>query len=191
MREQVPDRRARRPGGLVEVDRAPSSTAVRTARAVASFVTDAQRKTPLRVAVLADHAICVRQGHGSVRALPMHRWQRGPPRAGSSQRPDAKRLSRDRRGTRIDLGHAVLLTQAQFDPIPSRGPAWSSRADHGARHAYRPRYSDRGPIPRRLRDRRVRTRLLLGRGEDVLAAARRVDDRGWLPGRLHPEPDLP
>ena len=45
-------------------------------------------------------------------------------------------------------------------PDPDPAPA------HGARHA------DRRAVPGGLRDRRVRARLLLGRGEDVLAAAR-------------------
>ena len=40
------------------------------------------------------------------------------------------------------------------------------------------------------RDRRVRPRLLLGRGEAVLGAARGHRHRGRLRGRLHAEPDL-
>ena len=51
--------------------------------------------------------------------------------------------------------------------------------------------ADRRAVSRRLRDRRVRARLLLGRGEDVLAAAGRMDHRGRLPGRLHAESHVP
>ena len=71
------------------------------------------------------------------------------------------------------------------------GPARSRRhRSSEPATAHRPGHADRRPVPGRLPDRRVRARLLLGRGEDVLGAARRLDDRGRLPGRLHAQPDV-
>jgi hypothetical protein len=69
MREQVADRRARRPGRLVEVDRAVLD---RSEDGEGGRELRDRRPTedPLRIAVMADHAICVRQGHGSVGRSP-------------------------------------------------------------------------------------------------------------------------
>ena len=46
-------------------------------------------------------------------------------------------------------------------------------------------------VSRRPRARGLRHGLLLGRGEEVLAAARRLQHRGRLRGRADAEPDLP
>ena len=54
----------------------------------------------------------------------------------------------------------------------------------------RPGHPAAAAVPRRLRDRRVRPRLLLGRRARVLAGARRVHDRRRLRGRPDAEPDL-
>src|SRR5688572_4475046 len=87
------------------------------------------------------------------------------------------------------LSH-VPVRQARNPPLPRRCPARSHRADPEPRQPRHSRDADRGPLPGRLPGRRVRARLLLGRGEDVLGAVRRVDDGRWLPGRLYAQPDL-
>ena len=71
------------------------------------------------------------------------------------------------------------------DALPGRDQAMPRpRAPRRARHPAR------AAVPRGPRDRRLRPRLLLGRGARVLAGARRVHDRGRLRRRLHAEPDL-
>ena len=85
----------------------------------------------------------------------------------------------------------VRLRQARHHALPHRRPARPIDPDPpGPAPAHHPRHADRRPLSRRLPDRRVRARLLLGRGEDVLGAARRLDDGRRLPGRLHAQPDL-
>ena len=77
--------------------------------------------------------------------------------------------------------------------MPARDEALPGR-DHtpvpGEPDARRARHPARGAVARRVRGALRRDGLLLGRGADLLAAARRHQHGGRLHGRLHAQPDL-
>ncbi len=75
-------------------------------------------------------------------------------------------------------------------PSPSQILPGRPQTDHEARPAHGPRHAHRRPVARGNEDRDLRSWLLLGRREGVLAAARRRDDGRRLRRRHHPEPDL-
>src|SRR5687768_5878759 len=102
----------------------------------------------------------------------------------SHRRPATSRHAYTFRRTRV---RSIVRTGGPSVPLQPRQaahayarlrPARPSPADIGSASAHGPRYAHRRPLPRRLPDFRIRTGVLLGRGEDVLGAARCVDNRG-------------
>jgi heptaprenyl diphosphate synthase len=73
---------------------------------------------------------------------------------------------------------------------PGPGAAWAVGADAGGRAARGARYAAGPAVPAGHRGCRVRARLLLGGGEDLLADAGRGVDLGRLRGRVHAQPDV-
>ena len=115
---------------------------------------------------------------------------------------------RDDRGGeswRAQLGHAAWSRPASVGgmlggmwssakpKMPGPGEALPGRAEKMPvpRQALRERRAAGAAVPRGHRAGDVRPRLLLGRGEEVLAAAGRLQHRGRLRGRDDAEPDLP
>ena len=110
----------------------------------------------------------------------------------------------DRRGQSKQRSHAYIdwyvhtlsrrLSMFLFNRDKSKLPtsesalARSERVDPArSQTASRSRHAHCRPVPRGIRGRRVRAWMLLGRGEDLLGAARRMDDRSRLSGRYHAE----
>ena len=86
--------------------------------------------------------------------------------------------------------HVVLPVQDPAGPGRGRAPRPSRPAPPRARGPCRQRQPHPAAVPRGHADRRLRRRLLLGRGEGVLGGAGRVVHGGGLRRRLHPEPDV-
>ena len=79
---------------------------------------------------------------------------------------------------------------ALVSPEPTRLPGRTDQTMPVPPTHTRARHAAHPAVARRPGDRGVRPRVFLGRREAVLAAARRVLDRGGLRRRLHAEPDL-
>src|SRR4051794_9076349 len=107
----------------------------------------------------------------------------GPLRAGSVARV---------RGCATGLGseHAVLPVQDAGDLGRGRAARSPRRAAARPRGPCRQRQPHPAALPRRHADRRLRRRVLLGRGEGLLGDPRRLLHGGGLRGRVHAEPHV-
>src|SRR5689334_14093326 len=87
--------------------------------------------------------------------------------------------------TELAYEYESVLPRKGQDDRPGARTARSQRAHACARQALRARDAARAAVPGWLPDRRFRSRLLLGRGAEVLGGRRRLHDRGRLRRWVH------